>query len=168
MGDVVRLATRRRPPAKVETSPAFETAWLAYPEVGRLRSSRKEAWPEWCAAAAELGENDLVARVKRYAAEDKEHRKEQGAPGFHRWLKWGRWEHWAPVAPLVAPGAIFSDPPLRAAFHLRFREESARKWFDRARLDGKWLVCPPARAEWINGPFKTWALAQGIEGIRFL
>jgi hypothetical protein len=168
MGNVVAIASRRRkPPTPVETSPEFEEAYLAYPESGRLRSSRKESWPEWCAVAAEIGEPDLVARVKRYAKEDREHRKDHGAPAFHRWLKWGRWEHWAPAPPRLIETPIFSDPVLRASFHDRFADPNARAWFDKAKLDGRWITCLPAKAEWVNGPFRKWAVENDIEGVKF-
>lgn len=164
---VVRLASRRKAPVQPDTSPLFEQAWFAFPETGRLRSSRKEAWPEWSAIAREIGEEDLLARVQRYTAEDREHRKECGPPAFHRWLKWGRWEHWAPRTPTAVEAQIFSDPILRASFHLRFKDDTPRNWFDRAKLVDGWLVCLQARAEWINGPFKKWAVSNGIEGIKF-
>ena len=28
-------------------------------------------------------------------------------------------------------------------------------------------ACLPAKAEWINGPFRKWAVEQGIEGVKF-
>lgn len=146
----------------------FEQAWLAYPESGRLRSSKKLSLPEWSRVASEIGEPDLLVRVRRYASEDKDHRKECGAPGFHRWLKWGRWEHWAPIAPRLVEAPKFFDPALRAAFAASFADEKARRWFDRCELtDDRTLVAPPARSEWIYGPFAAWAKSHDIKGIRF-
>lgn len=161
-----------RPRTKATTSPAFDDAWLAFPEQGRLRSSRKESWPEWVKASAEVGEADLVARVKRYAAEDKDHRKECGPPAFHRWLKWGRWEHWAPRSTDLAPTpeAKFSDPELRASFHFKFTDERPRRWLDRCQWDAETreiFDAPPVRQEWMAGPFRTWALGVDVRGLRF-
>jgi hypothetical protein len=170
MTNVVRLKPRRKSPVVVSTSPAFEEAWQAYPETGRLRSSRKESWPIWCEIAGVLGEPDLASRVKRYASEDKEHRKESGAPGFHRWLRWGRWEHWRAheeFIPTPKPEVLFPDQGLRAAFHLRFQDERARKWFDGCELDGDTLImASPAKQEWLTGPFRKWAVLNGVMGYR--
>lgn len=168
MSNVVAL----RPKSKTATSPAFEEAWSLFPDTGRIRSSRKQSWPAWTAVCREIGEADLVERVRRYAAEDKEHRRECGAPGFHRWLAWGRWEHWAPKAPSVPVATVqkvFPEASLRAAFHLRFHDERARDWFDRCGWDAterEVVNCPPARLEWINGPFRDWAVLNDIRGFK--
>lgn len=167
MSNVVPL----RKNMKAVASPLFNEAWAAFPELGRIRSSRKEAWPAWLAAVKECGsEADLLARVQRYVAEDKEHRKEHGPPGFHRWLKWSRWEHWAPRAVVLAPESKreFPDKAKRASFFLRFPDERARQWFDRCTLDGDEIVGPlaSARQEWLAGPFKDWAIENSIGGMR--
>lgn len=156
---------------KAQVSPTFRAAWDAFPQQGRLRSSQKQAWPEWLKAVKECGsEDELLARVQRYTADDKDYRKECGPPGFHRWLKWGRWEHWAPVtvAPVEARQRVFPDKALRASFFLRFPDEKARQWFDRCTLDGDEIVGPLAlaRQEWLAGPFKQWAMDNSIGGMR--
>lgn len=168
MSNVVRL--NAKPRAKVGTSPAFETAWAAFPRTGQLRSSRKMAWPEWCKVCEGLTEDDLAARVIRYAKEDTEHKRECGAPGFHRWLKWGRWEHWAPVAPVVAIQVVFPDAVIREAFHDRFQDERAQRWLDRCGWEAEVreiTKAPPARPEWLAGPFTKWAKANDVRGVVF-
>lgn len=168
MSNVVRLQPKLRP--KATASPAFESAWAAFPRTGQIRSSRKMAWPEWCAACEGLGEDDLLARVIRYAKEDTEHKRECGAPGFHRWLKWGRWEHWAPVAPVVVLPVEFPDPGIRASFHERFPDERPQRWLDRCGWDAdarEITKAPPARAEWLAGPFTKWAKANDVRGVVF-
>lgn len=168
MSNVVSIRTRK--PVKAEASEVFLSAWEAYPQVGRLRSSKREAWPEWCRVAQEIGEADLAARVRRYAAEDKEHRRECGAPAFHRWLKWGRWEHWAPVAPVLVVPVEFPEPVIRASFHERFSDERARRWLDRCDWDDgarEITNAPPARSEWLAGPFTKWAKANDVRGVVF-
>jgi hypothetical protein len=162
-----------RPPKAVTYSATFLEAWAALPETARLRSSRKEAYGEWRRTLSEISEEDLLARVQRYARDDKDHKRECGAPGFHRWLKWGRWEHWAPVdaAPLVEIAAkIFPDPSLRAAFHLRFQDDRARRWFDRCGFDPVERLITgagPVRADWVSGPFKAWALLNDVRGLGY-
>lgn len=168
MSNVVRLMPKRTPVAT--TSPQFDAAWAVFPESGRLRSSRKQAWPAWCAVCREIPEEDLVARVRRYAAEDKEHRKDHGAPGFHRWLAWGRWEHWAPVAQKLVIVAKFPDEEVRASYFARFSEHRARRWLDSCGWDAERreiFDAPPARSEWLQGPFSTWAKVAGVKGVTF-
>lgn len=171
MGAVVQLRTRRQRPT-VAVSPEFEAAWAAFPETGRLRSSKRQSWPEWVSVAGEIGEDDLLARVERYAREDKDHRREHGAPGFHRWLKWGRWEHWAPLpsATVTALKTTFPDPELRASFAERFSSE-ALKWFDRCGWDEEAREIISYRrnlkSEWLQGPFNRWAKANGVKALVF-
>jgi hypothetical protein len=168
MTNVVRLHTRPR--AKANTSPAFEAAWAAFPRTGQLRSSRKMAWPEWCSVCETLSEEDLAARVLRYAKEDVEHKRECGAPGFHRWLKWGRWEHWAPVASVAVVQAVFPDAAVRASFHERFPDERPQRWLDRCGWDAdarEIINAPPARSEWLAGPFTRWARVNDVRGVVF-
>jgi len=166
--NIVRLRPKPRP--KAATSPAFEEAFTAFPRTGQLRSSRKESWPEWCSICETLAEDDLLARVKRYTKEDVEHKRECGAPGFHRWLKWGRWEHWAPAAPVLTIQAAFPDETLRASFHARFPDERPQRWLDRCGWDAatrELTKAPPARSEWLQGPFTKWAKANDVRGVVF-
>lgn len=66
---------------------------MAFPEIGKRRSSRRLCVLPWVSAAMEVGEQALVEAVKRYARED--HDAIDGfVPGFHRWLEQGRWEYW--------------------------------------------------------------------------
>lgn len=159
------------PQPKGTVSAAFREAWDLYPLVGRRRSSTKDAWAEWRKACKECPEADLVARVRRYVAEDKDQHLPGGPPAFHRWLKWGRWEHWAPLAMVISqtqPPRIFPDVALRAAFHLRFQDERARQWFDKCELEGDEIVGPISQAsgDWLYGPFQKWALLNNIGGVR--
>lgn len=140
MGSVVALRPRQRLRGAPLASPAFEEAWLAYPEAGRLRSSRKEALPEWLKAAAEIGEDTLAGAVKRYASEDKDHRKDHGAPGFHRWLKWGRYEHWLPKAPVVGIGQIFQNALARAAVIKAKDVDFCGAYLDPCTIEGTTVV----------------------------
>lgn len=167
MSNVVRLRASAAPQTHSES---FEDAWLAFPETGRLRSSRRVAWPEWQKVADELGEADLLARVRRYAKEDKDHRKECGAPGFHRWLKWGRWEHWAALGAVLEFVQTFPDPQLRATFAERF-DARALAWLDRCGWDPDKREIQSFRRnlkpEWIKGPFNRWAKEQGVKALVF-
>lgn len=166
MGNVVRLHARKPETA----SEAFLAAWAAFPDTGRLRSSKRVAWPQWLATLADVDEETLMLAVQRYAREDKDHRKECGAPAFDRWLKWGRWEHWLPKAEVVQLARIFPDPELRASFAARF-EEKALVWLDRCGWDqALGEISSPTRAvkpDWIKGPFNRWAKEQGVKALVF-
>jgi len=133
---------KRKRVAVVVGSPAFEEAWAAYPESGRLRSSRKQAVPEWQAIAAEIGEPALLAAVKRYAAEDKQHRKEHGAPGFHRWLNWGRWEHWIAEPRSQQDRQRFEPEAYRQRFVQLLGEDFVASWIDQCVWRNGGLVAP--------------------------
>lgn len=166
MSNVVALKIKRRR-VLTTTSEAFEEAWTLFPDTGRLRSSRKDAYPEWITVAAEIGEEALVECVRRYATLDKDHRRECGAPAFHRWLNWGRYEHWMPPPPPPVVVQIFENAPLRASFFARFKDQRARDWLDA----GSWndltheLTAPPAREEWIRGPLMDWMKANGVRAL---
>lgn len=158
---------------KGSPSAEFRSAWSAYPETGRRRSSTADSWKEWQRAIKASGWSQLtmLEAVKRYVSEDKDHKRECGPPAFHRWLKWGRWEHWSPKLAVEISHTqpkTFPDKALRAAFHLRFQDDRARQWFDRCRLEGDEIVGPldMARQEWLTGPFQDWAVLNGIGGMR--
>lgn len=171
MTNVVALKVKRRPPLRPDTSDAFKRAWLAFPDSGRGRSSSILAWPEWQAVARDVGETELLGAVVRYAAQDKEHKRDCGAPGFHRWLKSGRWEHWLDVLIALSPtpiAQIFPDPDLRASFHERFADERARRWLDRCLWDEdvrEITHTAALKAEWVSGPFAKWASENGVNAL---
>jgi hypothetical protein len=117
---------------------AFSIAWEAYPKSGRDRSmSRAKCWPIWRDAAQQAGGADkLLAAVKRYVWEDKQHKEDCGAPAFERWLKGGRWEHW--LAGGVATGrpvAVFADAEIRAAVIGLRGEAWTASWLDPCTWD---------------------------------
>lgn len=120
------------PYAHVTTSPHFERAWAAYPLIGRTRSSKKQAFPEWKRVAPLVGKEALVAAVEKYAREDKDAKGDGGPPGFHRWLKWGRWEHWIAPAETMAQKTSrrFPDEEIRARLVGEFGEPFVVSWLD--------------------------------------
>lgn len=138
MGNVVALRpTPREAPA---TSAAFEAAWKLYPDVGRLRSSRKMAFREWLKVCRAIGEDAALGAVRRYVAEDKEHKKECGAPGFHRWLNWGRYEHWMPSDDKPSDMPRFPDEAKRAELVAAFGEDFVGSYLDPCKIDGTTLI----------------------------
>lgn len=166
MAKVVPLRARQHRHA-IAPGLLFEQAWAIYPESGRRRSSRRLSAPEWARAACDCGEEELLSAVRKYVAEDKDYKKEFGAPGFHRWLSLARWESW--LSEVAAPVAQrqFADAKVRGSFFAAFHAEKARKWFDLSVLEGDTLVVPYSpREEWVKGPFAQWALAHGICGWR--
>lgn len=166
MGTVVRLSAKRAKTVKAfAMGPIFESAWSAYPESGRRRSSRLLSAPEWAKCILHIGDGDLLEAVARYAKEDTDHRKDCGAPAFHRWLAWGRWESW--LAEEATKPKEFADPVLRGAFQEQFSDARARAWFDECSLMGDTLVIGwLPRPDWLAGPFTRWAVANRIGGWR--
>lgn len=167
MGAVVRLKLPRRPMAATFTR-SFEEAWKAYPSVGRARSSRQLAAPEWAKASADVAEEDLLRAVRRYAAEDKD-QAQWGSPGFHRWLAQGRYDHWL-VTPEVVEAPKFSDLQMRAMFFAKFTDDRAQRWFDRCgwnaatrEISAPWRP----RQEWLEGPFNRWMGVVDIRAVVF-
>lgn len=157
---IVHLATRRKP-RPVTASAAFEEAWLLFPESGRLRSSKRMAYPEWAKVAAEIGENRLLDCVRQYASRDKQHKDKAGAPGFERWLKWGRWEHWLTEPRVQA--TLFPDATIRAALSLALGEAWCVSWLDRCGLEGDVLIVPgPTAAK----AMRDKALVLKLNGLR--
>ena len=138
MSNVVQL----RPKQKAMASPAFDEAWTALPVEARTRSSRKEAYPAWVKAASDVGEEALLRAVRRYVREDKDHKRECGAPGFHRWLRWGRYEHWieTPQLTVVSDTPRFDREDVRQAVILAKGEGFCGAYLDRARSDGSRIV----------------------------
>jgi hypothetical protein len=171
LAEHVRARRSRNPPLLPRTSDAFDSAWAAFPDVGRRRSSRSESWPQWSRVAREIGENELLAAVLAYSTDPKELKAECGSPGFHRWLKAGRWEHWlgstntqVPTEPILPK--TFPDVSLRLAFHLRFKDERARRWFDRCgwEPESRTVTAPhqTVRKEWVDGALWPWLKEQGV------
>jgi hypothetical protein len=160
-----RKAARRLLPS---TSEAFERAWPAFPESGRKRSSRIEAWPEWQIVADAIGEDKLEQACLAFSKSKVE---DCGAPGFHRWLRWGRWEHWLiGTAPVQMRPKRFADESLRQSFFARFEDERARAWLDKS----DWIeamreiVAPsPPRQAWMEGPFTRWAKENDIRALNY-
>lgn len=111
---------------------AFAGAWEAYPKSGRERSmSRAKVWPLWREAAQQAGSPEkLLAAVKRYAAEDKTHKGDCGAPAFDRWLKSGRWEHFLVGQASPRTVTVFPDAEIRAAVISAKGEAWAASWLD--------------------------------------
>lgn len=141
MTNVVALnLTPRTPP--VTAGAMFDQAWKAYPDQGRLRSSRREAQKAWAKAAREVGEEALLGAVRRYVAEDKEHKRECGPPGFHRWLNWGRYEHWLPVsgAAVETGRKRFPDEHIRRQVVFATSEAFAASYLDPCEVEGTVLV----------------------------
>lgn len=127
---------KRRKALIPKTTPVFDEAWSAYPPSGRARQSRMEAFPIWSEIASEVGEDLLLACVKRYASEDKDAKSECGAPGFERWLKWGRWDNWRPTDPEseLHTGKVFSDTTIRQACLARHGDAWCVSYLDRCTL----------------------------------
>lgn len=142
MSNVVALRPRSKAPAAM--SEAFLSAWAMLPDTARIRSSRKQSWPEWLAASRDIGEDALLAAVRRYVSEDKEHKRECGAPGFHRWLKWGRYENWQgpPSGVLVSLGVRFADEAVRARVAAEAGEAFCISYLDRCTVEGTVLIVP--------------------------
>lgn len=120
------------PYAGVMTSPHFERAWAAYPAIGRTRSSKKQAFPEWKKVAPIVGKDALVAAVEKYAREDKDAKGDSGPPAFHRWLKWGRYEHWIVSAETEAQKTSrrFPDEEIRSRLVKEFGGAFVVSWLD--------------------------------------
>lgn len=136
------------PYAGLTTSPHFERAWAAYPLMGRTRSSKKQAFPEWKKAAPIVGKEALVAAVEKYAREDKDQHRDGGPPGFHRWLKWGRWEHWVVPAETAAQKTSrrFPDEDIRARLVREFGEPFVVSWLDGCDWVEGLCICKSATA----------------------
>lgn len=86
----------------------FESAWAAYPQWGRTRSSKAKALASWKQEAKLAGsEARLLSAVTSYSVcDDATKSGGQFVPGFDRWLKDGKWEHWGEVqeaAPSLSP-----------------------------------------------------------------
>lgn len=137
-----------RPRQKAMASPAFDEAWAMLPPEARTRSSRKEAYPAWVKACAEVGEDAMLRAVRRYVREDKDHKRECGAPGFHRWLKAGRYEHWIeqPNLTLVPTGPRFERDDVRDAVIRARGDGFCAAYLDRCRVDGTRIVVPTETA----------------------
>jgi hypothetical protein len=133
---------KRSRSAPVIATPTFDEAWSLLPETARIRSSRKMSMPEWLAVASEIGEPALVAAVKRYVAEDKEHRRECGAPGFHRWLKQGRWENWLAEPRTEVERPRFQPEAYRQRFVQLLGEDFVASWIDQCAWQDGGLVAP--------------------------
>lgn len=142
MSNVVALRPRSKAPAVM--SEAFLSAWATLPDTARIRSSRKQSWPEWIVAAREVGDEALLVAVRRYVSEDKEHKRECGAPGFHRWLKWGRYENWlgAPAGALISLGVRFPNETIRAQVAAEAGEAFCISYLDRCTMEGTVLIVP--------------------------
>lgn len=122
-------------------SPLFNRGWEAFPETGRKRSSRKVSWPEWQKAAYQIGEERLLGAIVRYTAQDKDHRKECGAPGFDRWLKWARYETWdQEIIAIPANTHRFPDDAAREAAISRFGGDFVSVYLDPCELDGTTII----------------------------
>lgn len=104
-----------------------------------------EAFPVWSEIASEVGEELLLSCVKRYALEDKDAKRDCGAPGLERWLKWGRWDNWRPTDPTSArvqsEGRMFPDTTIRQACLARHGEP--------------WCISYLDRCEWVDGAIVT-------------
>ena len=70
--------------------PVFQSAWKAYPEVGRRRSSQKVSWKVW----RKLPLTDRLVVEHAIQVEMSENKDWAGGycKGFHRWLAEGRWK----------------------------------------------------------------------------
>jgi hypothetical protein len=157
-----------------DTSAAFDRAWAVYPDDAH-RSTKRLSWPQWVLVAGVIGEPRLEAAVLAYVRDPKEReqRARCGAPGFQVWLRQGRWEHWldaeAPAPVKVAAAATFPDAELRDSFFARFKDERARRWFDRSGWDAEtktfFWAWTPTQA-WMDGAFWPWALASGIDRLK--
>lgn len=138
MNNVVLL---HPPRVKATGSPAFDEAWELLPKEARTRSSRKTSYPAWVRACTDVGEDALLRAVKRYIREDKDHKRECGAPGFHRWLAWARYEHWLEAPQLsVVETPTFDNPAVRKAVEAAKGADYCRAYLDRCRTDGTRLV----------------------------
>lgn len=143
--DFAKTAVKRRKRSHLpQTTPAFDEAWAAYPPSGRARQSRAEAFPIWSEIASEVGEELLLSCVKRYTLENKDAKRDCGAPGLERWLKWGRWDNWRPTGPVDADvrlSACFPDTTIRQACLARHGEP--------------WCISYLDRCEWVDGVIVT-------------
>jgi uncharacterized protein YdaU (DUF1376 family) len=127
------VVPRRRRADVAVWDDAFTAAWEAYPKSGRERSmSRAKLWPMWREACQQAGGPEkLLEAVRRYAAEDKTHKGDCGAPAFDRWLKWGRWEHFlGGPATTATPTMVFPDPDVRGLVVAAKGEAWAHSWLD--------------------------------------
>lgn len=160
------VAFKPKPRVTTSTSPNFDEAWSRYPDTGRLRSSRRQAWPEWCDVSREIGEEVLVAAVIRYAAEDKDHKRECGAPGFHRWLKQGRWEHWTGAKATRSVGRQFPDDHIRSSVVAATSDAFVVSYLDPCEVEGTTLI---VRTEYAMEKLKEMAAlfrSLGFTGMR--
>lgn len=140
----------------------FAKAWDACTEMGRKRSSRKKAWPEWRAALKRETGPVLAAAMARYVAGD-EDAKRTGGPGFHQWLKDGRYEHWTDDGPATGGEAppTFNAPQVRASlvkatdedFVVRYVDHYCRWEPNGRRLEAK----TPGIAAALTGKLAEWA-----------
>lgn len=150
----------------------FDAAWALLPALMRKRSDGKSKLkPMWDSHAKRVGPDELLSALQRYLKDDKDVPR-TGGPGLQVWLRACRYEAWMveeeQVSSIVQMPAIeFPDARLRAAFHLRFQDDKARRWFDRCTLEGDMLIWPsPPSLEWAEKMLKPWAILNGIGGWR--
>lgn len=132
--DIEAKASRRiasdEPPV---WSPTFAEAYALYPDEMKRSKSRAACWPIWKDAASKAGgEGALIGAVRRYRAEDKQHKGESKAPAFDRWLRDGRWEHWLEVRVTAAEPRWTGPPEIRARVAMEQTEAFARSYLDHA------------------------------------
>jgi hypothetical protein len=165
---------RLRDPATGELRTlGFDQALDMLPATMRRRSeSRERLWPLWVSHSKMAGGEDrLLEGLDLYIRRDPDLPR-TGGPGLQVWLRSRRYEFWLAEADKLRalPPKIpkrFNDERLRLSFHERFTDPRARAWLDGCELDGDTLVMGKgARLEWIEGPFRGWALANGIGGYR--
>jgi len=133
-------------PKPWETSAAFAAFWSVLPKTMQARAGKKaKVWPEWRSAASQIGEERLLAALKRYLAEDPDYLRGTGGPGAHSWLKDGKWEHWMPSTggQTGATAKRFPDATIRAAVHAH-DPDTCVKWLDKCDwLEAERVIVPP-------------------------
>lgn len=88
----------------------FEQAWLDYPKLGRLRSSKADSLKRWREIAKKRESlAELRAASPNYAASaDAQEAGGKFVPAMERWLRRGLWEHWVDAKPSKLPAGTVS------------------------------------------------------------
>jgi len=172
MTKVVRLFPEEKEEA-FEGRSSFSQGWAALPGTMKKRSEGLSILkPLWSDHAKRAGGHEALLKALLAYLKNDDDLKRSGGPGLGPWLRSRRYEHWmedeTPAVVIPLPERRFPDEKLRAAFQLKFPDERALAWFDKCRLDGDEVVGPiyAARQEWLQGPFRMWAMLNGLGGLR--
>ena len=110
------------PPKAREAEAAFERAWAAYPEAGRLTSSRRQGRAAWAAEVKGGGDPArMAAAAARYAVERRRWGRSGSPLSFHNFYALGRWIDCAGEGAAAVPAPAGFDGPAELVAALKGR-----------------------------------------------